>query len=321
MSTLEKTQNLKGRRFLFVVESSANPSDYRKYEELRKEVWRDLDDTLAGGRNLANENYFDKGGALFIALYAEDEKKGLNKTREAFVGFSYGFVGVKDKKVGFNDPDNLIFYSQYLAVRREFQNYGLGVALKEFQRDILLSYFKVNVMTCTFDPLTGVNANRNIHRFKMDILAYKESYYEDFRGLLNRKDVPSDRFFVSWDLTKKAQRKEYDLEQFLVEGHIALGSEMAEVKGKSGSITLEKTRDVDLTLEHEFVLIEIPYDYYFMLQETDVEDRSVRDIAVQWRLASRRAFQLYLKRGFRVVDFQSKKTEERNRNFYILQRM
>jgi predicted GNAT superfamily acetyltransferase len=320
MRSLEKTETLKGRKFLLAVETSSNPDDYRKYEDLRNEVWADSEDNIAGDRNLANENYFDKGGALFIAVYAEDDRGRFSKDSQDFIGFSYGFVGVVDKKVGFSDPDNLSFYSQYTAVRKEFQNFGLGVAIKEFQRDVLRSVFKIKVVTCTFDPLTGVNAYRNIHRLGMDILEYKESFYENFTGHLNRQDVPTDRFFVSWDLGKKLRRPMHNLGSLLGEGHIALSAKMVEVLGRNGKIKIEKPSDVNFLYEHEFVLIEIPFDYYMILKETDVVDVSVRDIPLKWRLATRQAFQEYIKHGYRIVDFQPLKSEEKIRDFYILQR-
>ena len=72
--------------------------------------------------------------------------------------------------------------------------------------------------------------------------------------------------------------------------------------------------------EPEFALVEIPYDYYRMLQETDVTDPEVRSIPLQWRMQTRQAFHALLGRGYRIVDFYYFQSQERLRDFYVLQR-
>ena len=52
MQKLEKVHEIKGRKFLFKVETSNNHRDYLKYEEMRNEIWGDPLDDLAGTRNL-----------------------------------------------------------------------------------------------------------------------------------------------------------------------------------------------------------------------------------------------------------------------------
>ena len=73
---LEKVQEAGGRRFLFVVETSAQGEDYSRYERMRMDIWDDPGDRLAGGRNLVSENFFYDGGSLFIAVY-EEERTGV----------------------------------------------------------------------------------------------------------------------------------------------------------------------------------------------------------------------------------------------------
>ena len=62
----------RGLRFLIRMEDSTDPDFYRSYEELRYKIWGDPDDRLAGSRNLACENYLDKGGSLFISVLKEE---------------------------------------------------------------------------------------------------------------------------------------------------------------------------------------------------------------------------------------------------------
>jgi len=176
MKKLDTIHILGGKRYLFAAELSHDKDDYQKYEDLRQNIWEDPTDQMAGIRNMLCENYFDRGSSLFTGVFLEDKKGGFQKDNDHLVGFSYGFVGVRDKELGFRSVSNLQFYSQYLGVKKGYQNLGLGVLIKEFQRTVVLDIFGVNAITCTFDPLVGVNAYRNIHRFGMKVLEYRETF-------------------------------------------------------------------------------------------------------------------------------------------------
>lgn len=320
MKKLEKIKEIKGKRFLFEVETSAEADDYLKYEELRLEIWGDPNDKLAGKRNMASENFFNVGNNLFIALYAENKEGKFKEDKENFIGFSQGFVGVRDKEVAFRKADNILYYSQYAAVRKDFENYGLGILIKEFQREKLMEIFGIYTVISTYDPLTGINAYRNIHHFGMEVAEYKEACYGDFAGNLNRVDVPCDRFLVFWDLKKEVKRPEYDLEFLLDSGNLALSSEMVEVIGRSGPLRLDVAKEMNLDLNSEFLLIEIPYNFYLMLKETNVPQKKVRNIPLDWRMKTREAFQTLFERKYKIVDFRYLKRENRKRDFYVLKR-
>jgi len=325
---LEIVHSVRGRRFLLAVETTGRGEDYLRYEQLRNQIWEAPEDSFAGTRNMASENYFHEGGSLFIGAYSEDEQGRFQKDREHLVAFAYGYVGVKDKNIAYRQLDNLEFYSQYAAVRPDTEGYGLGVRLKEFQKHKVLQILGIKTITCTFDPLVGVNARRNVHRFGMAVLKYKEACYEDFSGRLNRQDVPCDRLWVSWDLLKEVSRPEYDLQKLISAGCLAVGSETREVQGKTGLIRLEIVQEGDLDLNPgnestvakwpEFVLVEIPFDFYLMLRETDVTDPEVRSIPVEWRQQTRMAFHRLFAGGYRIIDFCFHKHEDRLRNFYVL---
>jgi predicted GNAT superfamily acetyltransferase len=315
----EKIVTIKGRKFLFRVEDSDSPADYIKYEELRNAVWQYPQDSLPGGRNMMCENFLHDGSSLFIGVFVEDKQGGLLVSGEQLVGFSYGFVGLKGKDLGFRTPDNLQFYSQYNAVREGFRGFHLGVLIKEFQREQVRDGFGLETITCTYDPLTAVNAYRNIHHFGMDVLAYRTDIYGEFGGLLNRLDVPRDRLFVSWDLNKEGRKPECDLRKWLRPEHCVIETERIEVSGKSGPIELEVIREVRSALDRDLLLVEIPADFYLMLRETDVADKNVQKIPVDWRMKTRQVFQSLLGKGYRVGDFCGTKTTPRG-YFYVLER-
>ncbi len=320
MKGLEIIHSIKGKRFLFAVEKSLDMDEYQKYEDLRQEIWKEPTDRMAGARNMLCENYFDKGSSLFTAVYSEGERGNFPKDASHMVGFSYGFVGVWDKSIGFSSASNLVFYSQYLGVKDGYRNLGLGILIKEFQKDKVLELFGIETITCTYDPLVGVNAYRNIHHFGMEVVAYKAAYYKNFGGDLNRIDVPSDRLYVSWGLKEAAKRPVYDLGSLSNADHFALASEIVEVRGRSGPIVLETVADIHPDLDQEIVLLEIPADFYFMLRETDVSDVKVRSIPIVWRMKTREVFQNLLGMKYRVIDFRILRGKQRIRDFYVLKR-
>jgi predicted GNAT superfamily acetyltransferase len=319
MSDLEKILFLKGKKFLFRVETSSRSSDYAKYEELRNEIWGFPEDNLPGTRNMMCENYLHEGSSLFIAVYAEAMDGSFQADPEHLAGFSYGFVGVKDKSVAFKSLDNLWFYSQYTGVQPGFQGHGLGIKIKEYQREILRDVFGVYTVTCTYDPLTGVNAYRNVHHFGMEVLEYRAAVYGEYGGLLNRMDVPTDRFFMSWDLRKQAERPAYRLGALLDAGHQAIQAEYSRLPGKTGTVELEVVKNVNLEMSTEVLLVRIPLDYYLMLRETEVADPAIRRIPIEWRMSTRMAYQGLFAKGYKVIDFQ-KVDGPRPRNFYVLKR-
>jgi len=319
MKDLEKVFAIKGKEFLFKVETSNTTSDYLKYEKLRNEIWSFPEDNLPGARNMMCENFLHEGSSLFIAVYVEAEEGAFKQDKFHLVAFSYGFVGVKDKQIAFKALDNLQFYSQYVGVRQDFRNYGLGLLIKEFQREELMNLFGIYTITCTYDPLTGINAYRNIHHFGMEVLEYREDIYGEFGGLLNRMDVPRDRFFVSWDLKREIQRPDYDLESLLDSRYRLIKAENLKVQGKSRSLELEVIQEANLNLNQEFLLVQIPFDFYLMLRETDVEDEKTRRIPLEWRMKTRQVFQNLFQRKYKIIDFRKIEGKE-EKDFYVLRK-
>jgi predicted GNAT superfamily acetyltransferase len=320
MKKFEKIHKIKGKNFLFKVENSDHPRDYSKYEELRNEIWGDPKDSLPGARNMMCTNFLYDGSNLFIAVYVESKSGAFKQNREHLVGFSYGFLGIKSKEIAFREIDNLQFYSQYVGVRQDFQLYGLGILIKQFQKETLMEVFGIYTVTNTFDPLTGINAYRNIHHFGMDVVEYRDAFYKDFIGLLNREDVPCDRFLISWDLRKDIERPEFDLDDLIDSGYIALEARSEEVKGRSGVLKLEVVKDLNLDLDREFLLVEIPVDFYRMLRETDVTEDKVRSIPLEWRMKTRQIFKTLFNRKYKIIDFRLVKKDKSTRGFYILKR-
>jgi len=309
----------KGVRFRLRVESSNQPDDYRKYETIRNEIWGFPDDHLSGTRNLLCENFLHEGSSLFIAAYREDPHTGWREDEEHLVGFAYGFIGVRDKDLAFRRQDNLWFYAQFLGVKEEWQGFGLGIAIKEWQRDIVRDWFGVKLIVCTYDPLTAVNAYRNVHYFGMRVLEYRLAPYGEYGGRLNRLDIPSDRFFMGWDIAAKAKRPELD-GQFLLKDRARILNRVEEVlvEAKDGPVQLEVIKEINLSPTVSPVLIRIPRDFYFMLRTTDVLDPEGRRIPLDWRLQTRELFLALFKKGYKVVDFIAFSEAPQTAVYYVL---
>jgi predicted GNAT superfamily acetyltransferase len=203
------------------------------------------------------------------------------------------------------------------------RQFGLGTALKYHQAEAVRNILGVDVMCCTFDPLTGVNANRNIRKLGMRVEKYIVSCYQDFGGRLNRKDVPSDRFFASWDLTKKAAPPQRNLEKSAHDIPWALRSRIIRIQGRSGMNDAQAPEEYDVLSGNQkpnYVLAEIPENFYRLIQETDVAEAAVRRIPRDWRMASRRVFSSLMESGYLIQDFQRITLGGRFRNLYILQK-
>jgi predicted GNAT superfamily acetyltransferase len=95
--------------------------------------------------------------------------------------------------------------------------------------------------------------------------------------------------------------------------------ETRRVRGKLGPVDFEVVTGAEPAADAEALLIQIPVDFYRVLQETEVEDPEVRRIPVDWRLHTRSSFLDLFERGYRVVDFL-KSGPDRPGDFYVLQK-
>ncbi|MCK7527683.1 MAG: hypothetical protein MZV64_63775 [Ignavibacteriales bacterium] len=265
---------VRDRRFLLRVETSEEPGDYRKYEDLREEIWRFAEDHMSSARNMMCENVWHEGAQ---PLYRRLRRGARGRFRGRRVGPGRILLRLRRRRAtrrsaSATSPTSASTPSTPGSAR-PFQSYGLGLLLKEFQREMVLGLLGVSTIICTYDPLTGVNAHRNVHHFGMDVLEYRVATYGEYGGLLNRPDVPTDRFLMSWDLERTGGRP---CRAMTSSGAPAApgrpsGPGSARVAGKSsGARARGRGRDRSRTSTGEVLLVRIPLDFYRMLQETDV---------------------------------------------------
>lgn len=176
----------------------------------------------------------------------------------ALVGFVFGLTGV--------EGDAIVHWSHMLGVLPEFQNQGIGRALKEYQRAAVATV-GARTIYWTFDPLVARNAHLNINVLGVRAVTYAEDMYGESVSPLHR-GIGTDRLIVSWPVD---------------DGELA-----------------RRLREVDEARRMErigTVHIQIPADIG-ALQRSDMAG------AQAWRQRTREEFQYAFARGFAIQGFR-----------------
>ena len=148
-------------------------------------------------------------------------------------------------------------------------------------------------MRWTFDPLEARNAHLNFNHLGAGVAEYVEEMYagELFSDLA--KGIGTDRFIVSWKIASERVTR-------------ALEDRRA---GSEVPFREAPVANQDLS-EAPRVRIEIPENVQ-AVKEKDMDE------AAAWRASTRRAFEHYLERGYRVEAFYR---DEDGRCFYGLEK-
>ncbi len=268
-----------------VIRDIGGGAEMRAVEELQKEVWGlpDLDVVPLSHLVAAKA----AGGTLLGAF-----------DRETLVGFAYGFVSYEHGTVA--------HHSHMLAVRPAFRNFNLGHKLKLAQRERVLTQ-GITVMTWTFDPLQSLNAYFNFNKLGVVSDRYFINFYgEEAASFLHRNGT--DRLWVTWLLTSAA----------IVDGRLnrtdpALEFERVIPLVQLGVDESPRRHGLAEALSHEQALIEIPSDINAL-------ERQSRELAFEWREATRWAFTEALAAGYLVVDFYRQSRGDQRLGIYLLSR-
>jgi predicted GNAT superfamily acetyltransferase len=208
------------------------------------------------------------------------------------------------------DGGNIGFHSHMLAVRPAYREHGLGYRLKLAQRDRALS-LGIKEMSWTFDPLRSANAHLNFS--KLGVIS--ESYRVDFYGQQTSSHLHTngtDRLWVTWHMADtrvqaRVQGKSAEDEVLDALRHL---EPVVRFNGNGRPAEM----DLGAALGKQRIAIEIPVDM-------DRIEQQDRDLARDWRLATRRAFTESLRAGFVVKEFCRSIRGQQGPGAYLLERL
>ena len=184
-----------------------------------------------------------------------------------------------------------ILWSHMAGVLPRYQGAGVGTALKLRQRELARAA-GFRSIHWTFDPLQRGNANFNFRLPGLQVARYHANRYGEMDDGINA-GLPSDRLEANWPTRAAAQRPASltSTAQLLLLAD-ARGRPLARALPDAGAPTG----------------IEIPR----ALAELKRDNPS---LALEWRLATRAAFQSALAQGYRATAFR----EQEGRAFYLLE--
>lgn len=205
------------------------------------------------------------------------------------LGFVFGVTGVRRGR--------LAHWSHMLAVAHEARDLGLGRRLKLYQRDQLLP-LGVEQVLWTYDPLESRNAHLNFNRLGVEVEEYVENMYDEESGSELSRGLGTDRFIVSWEIGGERVRR-------------ALAGEPPDFAPFRDAPAYDALGCAPPP-EAPRVRVAVPASIQDVKRERPGE-------AAAWRAGTRRALQVYLARGYRVVGFGA--DPEAARGWYGLERV
>jgi predicted GNAT superfamily acetyltransferase len=260
-------------------------ADCLRVVALEKEVW----------------NYTDGEDVVPAAVLIVSVKRGgillgAFDDRSEMVGFVYSMAAIRDGR-----PTQ---WSHMLGVRPAARGTGLGLRLKIEQRARAIAQ-NIDLIEWTFDPLMAVNAHLNIARLGAVVEEYEENIYGESSSPLHRGS-PTDRFVAEWRLNTPHVERRISAPSFPAMRDATIASAPLVNPSIDGDPWLKPSPAPDLSIDARRVLVEIPTGFAD-LQQADPA------LALEWRLSTRRIFQHYLSRGYRVVDFMLSAESRRGR--------
>jgi len=217
------------------------------------------------------------------------------------VGFALAFPSLERGRTG--------FHSHMLAVRPSHREYGLGYRLKLAQRERALG-LGITEMTWTFDPLRSLNAHLNFCRLGV----VSDSYRTDFYGPQTSSHLHTngtDRLWVTWHMADS--RVEERLNGRNSTAEVLDARKHLEPLVRFNGDGKPAEGDLAASLSRHRIAIEIPRDM-------DRIEHKDKNLARQWRLATRRAFTEALGVGFIVKEFCRSIRGQQGPGAYLLER-
>ncbi|ABL79180.1 GNAT family N-acetyltransferase [Thermofilum pendens] len=230
--------------------------EFSQAMEVQKTAWGMPDIEVIPSRILIA---IARNGGLVLGAFA----------RGRLVGYSFGFLA--------RDSQGLYLYSHHTGVIPEYEDKGVGFALKAKQREYALR-MGLSRVKWTFDPLQSRNSYFNLVKLGAVVREYHVNYYGELTDQLNR-GLPSDRVVAEWYL-----------ESPRVVNRLG-GRRPAAPGGAVPVIRVRGSEPVFEPAESTSVLVLVPLDI------GGVKSRDP-ELALKWRLETRKAFQYYFSKGY-----------------------
>jgi predicted GNAT superfamily acetyltransferase len=214
------------------------------------------------------------------------------------LGFVFGLTGIEQGRV--------VHWSDMLAVREDARDLGLGLMLKEYQRDAVRA-LGATVIYWTYDPLVARNAHLNFNKLGVCVAEYVEEMYGDTDSELHR-GLGTDRFVVAWPVVRQESEAYALVSRKLASDKSDAVRSAPLLNPDLGDGTIPDLAGLERT-RPPYVRVAIPRDI------AAVQSHSL-DFAGRWRHSTRRAFQWALTRGYAVRGIYSDEGGEWS--YYVL---
>jgi predicted GNAT superfamily acetyltransferase len=277
-----------GAQFKVVIRDIDSLTDIESMLRLEKDVW-----------GLADADVTPS--TLAIALRAAGSILVGAFDGRTLAGFALAFPSLEAASVG--------FHSHMLAVHPLYREHGLGFQLKLAQRERALA-LGIKGMTWTFDPLRSTNAHLNFQKLGVISNSYRPDFYGPQTSSLLHSNG-TDRLWVTWRMEDERVRGRLNGNDPRPETLDTLKHLEPLVRFNGDSMPAQA--DLAAALSKQRVAIEIPGDIGRIEKEN-------RDLAREWRLATRHAFSESLRAGFVATEFCRSIRGQQGPGAYLLEK-
>ncbi len=246
--------------------------EFETVVELEREIWGPGYDEVVPTPILAVSVH--RGGILIGAFAGE-----------RMIGFVYSLPGIKDGK-----PTQ---WSHMAGVVAGHRSGGIGQELKFLQRERAIA-MGLDLIEWTYDPLQAMNAHLNFNKLGIVVEEYALNIYGESSSPLHRGN-PTDRFVAEWWIRKPhvERRVSGPGKLWLRADDVASAPIVNPTRAEGQWLVCD---DPALDVSSRRVAVEIPMGFTDMIA-------AAPDLALEWRMKTRRVFTTYFSRGFKAVEF------------------
>ncbi len=166
----------------YEIRTLSSLGEFTEHERLQREIWGSDQIDVPVNLLMASARH----GAIVLGAFVD----------RRMVGILYGFPALTNGQ--------LHHHSHMLGVLQPYRRFGIGLALKLRQREVVRTQ-GLDEITWTVDPLEVGNNLFNFGRLGVVCDTYIVNAYGEMADALNR-GLPSDRFEVRWNVRAELPR-------------------------------------------------------------------------------------------------------------------